>query len=157
MKCYYIYETVIGNIAIIDEDSKLDEIILNSNNNHNFNNYIKKETKLIKKVIKELNEYFNGLRKTFDIPLNINGTPFQKKVYDTLLKIDYGKKLSYSKVAQMIKSPKASRAVGNANNKNKIPIIIPCHRVIAKDGSLSGFGAGINIKKFLLELEEKNK
>lgn len=111
---------------------------------------------ILQETIKQLEEYFQGTRKHFDLPLEISGTPFQKQVWKELTKIPYGKTLSYGEIAKKIDNPKASRAVGNANNKNKISIVIPCHRVIGSKGNLVGFGGGLWIKKWLLEHEEKH-
>lgn len=110
---------------------------------------------------KELSEYFAGQRTHFTIPLSIqHGTIFQRKVWAALYQIPYGKTCSYLDIAQAVDSPKAVRAIGQANSKNPIPIIVPCHRVIGKNGKLTGYlGSseqdGLSIKKFLLQLEEK--
>jgi methylated-DNA-[protein]-cysteine S-methyltransferase len=104
----------------------------------------------------QLLEYFKGERKEFDLPLSPAGTPFQKKVWQALLKIPYGKTASYGETAKITGNKNASRAVGGANNKNPIPVFIPCHRCIGRDGSLVGYGGGLHIKKFLLELEKSN-
>src|SRR5699024_8750818 len=99
---------------------------------------------------KQLLEYFNGERKVFDLKLNPKGTEFQKKIWNELIKIPYGETKSYSEIAKNIGNPKACRAVGNANNKNPIGICIPCHRVIGKNGSLTGYAGGIDKKEYLL-------
>ena len=104
-------------------------------------------------ALKELEEYFNNKRKKFTVKINMEGTEFQKKVWQELLNIPYGKVASYKRIAEIIGNPKAARAVGNANNKNKIAIIIPCHRVIGSNNKLIGYAGGINRKKYLLELE----
>lgn len=109
--------------------------------------------KLIKQASSQLDDYFSGKRKVFDLKLNLKGTDFQKKVWNQLLKIPYGKTVCYLDVATKIKNPKAVRAVGGANNKNPISIIVPCHRVIGKNSSLTGYGGGLAIKKKLLDLE----
>ena len=101
----------------------------------------------------QLKEYFRGHRKTFDIPLDVIGTEFQRKVWRELLRIPYGNTLPYSQIAANIGCPHASRAVGMACNRNPIMIIIPCHRVIGKNGSLVGYAGGVNIKEYLLKLE----
>lgn len=119
------------------------------------NNYIKKETNLINKAYIQLNEYFNKKRKTFDLPLVINGTVFQNKVWNSLLTIPYGETKTYKEIAQMINCPKGYRAVGSANNKNKIMIVIPCHRVIGTNNKLVGYAGGIRVKKYLLDLEQE--
>ncbi|MDR2940362.1 MAG: methylated-DNA--[protein]-cysteine S-methyltransferase [Clostridiales bacterium] len=110
---------------------------------------------LIGLCISELEKYFNGSLKTFTTPIKYSSTPFMGQVYDELLKIPYGKTVSYSDIAIGIKNPKAVRAVGSANNKNKISIIVPCHRVIGKNGQLVGYGGGLWRKKWLLGHEQK--
>ena len=104
-------------------------------------------------VIRQLDEYFAGSRTQFDIALHPTGTPFQLKVWDQLREIPYGETISYGALARRVSSPKASRAVGLANGRNPIAIIIPCHRVIGADGSLTGYGGGLDRKRFLLALE----
>lgn len=104
-------------------------------------------------AIQQINEYLQGTRKTFDLPLQLNGTDFQKSVWNALCQIPYGETRSYQQIADTIGNPKAVRAVGMANNKNPLPIIIPCHRVIGKNGKLVGYAGGIEIKTKLLELE----
>lgn len=103
----------------------------------------------------ELDEYFQGKRKNFSLPLKTTGTPFQKQVWEALLRIPYGETRSYEAVAIDISNPKACRAIGMANNRNPIGIIIPCHRVIGKDGSLVGYGGGLDKKIALLDLEKR--
>lgn len=105
------------------------------------------------KTIQQLTEYFQGKRQQFDIKLNPQGTDFQKKVWQQLQAIDYGETQSYADVADKVGGKNYTRAVGGANNKNPIPIIIPCHRVVGKNGSLVGFAGGIEVKSHLLELE----
>ena len=102
---------------------------------------------------KQLEEYFSGKRKRFDLPLAPSATPFQARVLDELLKIPYGETCSYMDIAMALDNPKASRAVGMANGNNPIPVIIPCHRVVGSNGSLTGFGGGLASKRYLLDLE----
>lgn len=147
---FYDYKTNIGKIYISADKKNILEISFNKPN------YDKNETPLIKKTFLELEEYFNGQRKTFDLPLKLEGTDFQKKVWKELIKIPYGKTISYKELATSIGNEKACRAVGMANNKNKIMIVIPCHRVIGSNGDLTGYAGGLNIKQQLLELEAKN-
>jgi len=104
-------------------------------------------------IIKQLEEYFSGRRHEFDIPLRLDGTPFQVSVWNELRKIPYGTKTSYGEIARRIGNPKAVRAVGLANGRNPIPIIVPCHRVIGSNGTLTGFGGGLENKSLLLDLE----
>jgi methylated-DNA-[protein]-cysteine S-methyltransferase len=113
-----------------------------------------RETPPIKKTAMQLKEYFNGKRKAFDLPLTLCGTDFQVKVWEALQNIPYGKTCSYGELAVITGNPKASRAVGMANNRNPIPIIVPCHRVIGFDGSLTGYAGGLELKRQLLELEK---
>lgn len=110
---------------------------------------------ILDQVEQELGEYFCGLRKTFEVPIRMRGTEFQQKVWGALREIPYGEMRTYAQIAQMIGNPKACRAVGGANNRNPIMILIPCHRVVGADGSLVGFGGGLDAKKYLLELERK--
>jgi methylated-DNA-[protein]-cysteine S-methyltransferase len=104
-------------------------------------------------AISELNEYFQGTRRDFTIPTELHGTPFQKSVWEQLRPIPHGKTKAYADIAQEIGNPAAVRAVGGAIGKNPVSIIIPCHRVIGKNGSLTGFGGGLERKKWLLEHE----
>ena len=108
-------------------------------------------------VKKQLDEYFDGRRKFFDIPFEIEGTGFQRQVWAALSQIPYGEVVSYKDVAIMLGKPKASRAVGSANNKNPITIIVPCHRVIGANGKLVGYAGGLEMKQGLISLERAYK
>jgi len=108
-----------------------------------------------KQCIDQIDEYFNGNRKIFELDLKAEGTDFQKRVWNELLKIPYSETRSYMEITKLLGDPKAIRAVANANGQNKISIIIPCHRVIGSDGSLIGYGGGLWRKKWLLEHEQK--
>ena len=105
-------------------------------------------------AVRQLREYFAGKRRDFDLPLALEGTDFQRKVWRKLQEIPYGETISYGELAKRVGNPKASRAVGSANGKNRIPIVIPCHRVIAGDGGLGGFGGGLTTKEKLLAIEK---
>jgi len=107
-------------------------------------------------VRRQLGEYFRGERKDFDLPLSLSGTEFQVAVLEALQRIPYGETTSYGAVAKLIGRPKAVRAVGAANGRNPIPIIVPCHRVIGSSGDLTGFGGGLDTKAALLRLEAEN-
>lgn len=113
--------------------------------------------KLAQECKVELAEYFAGKRKKFDLPLKQEGTQFQNKVWQELKQIPYGETKTYGEIAKLIDKPNASRAIGMANHNNSIMILVPCHRVVGADGSLTGYAYGVKIKKFLLELESKNK
>ena len=118
--------------------------------------YSREETSLHQKAAEQLREYFEGRRKVFDLPLAPVGTEFQMRCWDALLEVPYGETRSYGDIARAAGSPKGFRAVGMANNRNPIAMIIPCHRIIGSDGKLVGYGGGLDIKVFLLELERKN-
>jgi methylated-DNA-[protein]-cysteine S-methyltransferase len=107
-----------------------------------------------KKCARELDEYFAGRLFNFTVPLQPEGTAFRKRVWDALEKIPYGKTISYKELAAVLGNPKASRAVGGANHHNPIVLLIPCHRVIGADGSLTGFGGGMEAKAFLIKHEK---
>ena len=118
--------------------------------------YVEGISDVIEKARHQLNEYFKNQRREFDIPLLFVGTDFQKKVWNELLKIPYGKTISYGDLAKRIGMPKSVRAVANANAVNALSIIVPCHRIIGSDGSLTGYGGGLERKRFLLELEKNS-
>jgi len=106
-----------------------------------------------REAARQLQEYFNGSRTNFSLPLDMEGTDFQKKVWNAMLKVPFGRTRSYGQIARDIGNPKACRAVGGSCGKNNIAIVIPCHRIIGSDGSMTGFGGGIPLKKRLLDLE----
>jgi len=108
-------------------------------------------------VTKELLEYFSGSRTEFSFPVEANGTDFNRKVWAQVARIPYGKTKTYGEIARAIEKPGASRAVGTANGRNPIPIVIPCHRVVAAGGKLGGFGGGLPLKRRLLDLECANR
>lgn len=111
------------------------------------------EEKILDDASRQLREYFSGQRRNFDLPLDLEGTTFQKKVWQQLQRIPFGKTVSYGDVAKRIKNPKAVRAVGSANGKNPACVIVPCHRVIASDGTIGGYSGGLQVKRKLLALE----
>ena len=114
------------------------------------------EDEVLAETRKQLQEYFAARRKIFSIPLRLQGTEFQCMVWRELQRIPYGETASYGDIAKRIGRPKAVRAIGMANHRNKIPLIIPCHRVIGADGSLTGYAGGLELKKMLLEIEKTN-
>ncbi|EHJ00261.1 methylated-DNA/protein-cysteine methyltransferase [Clostridium sp. DL-VIII] len=151
MKNVYLYKTSIGNVVIGENGFGVTQIC--------FGDRIPKdaefiETPLLKKANEELQEYFSGKRKVFDLPLVMEGTEFQKMVWKALSEIPYGTTCSYKDIALKIGNEKASRAVGMANNKNPIPIIVPCHRVVGTNGKLVGYAGGLDVKQKLLEIEK---
>lgn len=144
-----IIESPLGYTKIIgDEDGIQSVTILNSE--ENITDII---PEILEDCVIQLNEYFEGLRKQFQLKLNPEGTPFQKKVWDELLKIPFGKTISYLELSKKLGDIKAIRAVANANGKNPLWIIVPCHRVIGSDGSLTGYAGGLQRKQWLLEHE----
>ncbi len=150
---FAIYETKIGFIEIGYED----EVILSINKVFNLpiENYGVK-TPLTDKVYAQLVDFFDGKLKEFDFPYKLIGTEFQKKAWNALCTIPYGETRCYKDMAIAVGNEKACRAIGLANNRNPISFAIPCHRVIGKNGKLVGYGGGLNLKEFLLELEKKN-
>ena len=150
MNNIFFYETEIGIIGIRENNKSITDIYFSKvDTNDNI-----EETDLIKECFKQLKEYFEGNRVKFDLPLDARGTEFQKKVWNELLRIPYGETKSYKDIAVAIGNEKACRAIGMANNKNPIPIIIPCHRVIGSNGKLVGYAGGLNVKEKLLYIEK---
>ena len=145
----YSYETMLGSVTFVEEDGTLLAI-----STHCAFEGIEQETPLIKEAYRQLTEYLQGERKIFDLPLRMKGTDFQISVWKALLEIPYGETRSYKQIAEAIGNPKAVRAVGMANNRNPLLIVVPCHRVIGANGKLVGYGAGIEKKEFLLRLEK---
>ena len=154
MKNKYFYLFSIGEIGIAENDGIITDIFFKELRDIKANVY---ESKIIREAKTQLEEYFSGKRREFNLKISPYGTEFQKKVWNELLKIDYGNCVSYGYIAERIGNKKAARAVGMANNKNPIVIIIPCHRVIGSDGNLTGYAAGIEIKKKLINLETNNR
>ena len=153
MKMVFFYEKEIGKIGIGEDNGAITDIFFGTEIDPIDTELW--ETPLIKKASKQLDEYFQGTRKNFDLPIFTKGTPFQQRVWDALKTIPYGETRSYKDIAVQIGKSKACRAVGMANNRNPISIIIPCHRVIGSKGELVGYGGGLNIKEQLLSLEGK--
>jgi len=150
----YTYKTVYGNIVIESDGAA---IVCVKTEASSAPVGVKKQDALTDKAAKELEEYFEGKRQVFGVPLCPQGTDFQRSVWKALQDIPYGETRSYKQIAEAIGNPKACRAVGLANNKNPIWIMIPCHRVIGTSGALIGYGGGLSMKKKLLELERKSR
>lgn len=145
---YYTFVSNVGEITVTSDENYIKAVHFGRSE------YKTKLTPLISEAVNQLREYFKGDRKIFTVPLNPDGTDFQQKVWKALTEIPYGQTISYGEIAEKIGKPRGARAVGNANNKNPIAIMIPCHRVIGANGSLTGYAAGLNIKKQLLSLEK---
>ena len=157
MKLYYdSYDCILGKIYIVADESGIKNIELVEDKWQELieKQSVDKSSNICYEAVKQIDEYFSGKRKKFDLHLSIAGTEFRKQVWSELMNIPYGKVISYSELAEAIGNPKAVRAVGQANRANPLPIIIPCHRVIGKDKSLVGYaGKRIDIKEKLLNLE----
>ena len=150
MSNLFFYETDLGIIGIRDNNNAITEVFYSKSK---INDYLK-ETPLIRECFNQLKEYFQGTRREFTIPIEAEGSEFQKKVWKALLDIPYGQTRTYKEIAIAIGNEKACRAVGMANNRNPISIIIPCHRVIGANGKLVGYGGGLDIKEKLLNIEK---
>lgn len=148
----YTFNTPIGFLTIREEEQKLTELFWEANSVQTMKNELHSD--FLYEVYTQVNEYLTGRRKQFDVPLKYQGTQFQQSVWQELQKIPYGQTRSYQEIAAVIGNEKAVRAVGQANNKNPILLIIPCHRVIHKSGDISGFACGVEVKRYLLELEK---
>ncbi len=148
MKTHYIYDSSIGRLLIEENGSSITKVSFNPHYAQG------SKTKLTDEAFRQLQEYFSGTRTQFELPLDPQGTAFQKSVWQELQNIPYGKTVSYKDIALAIDNPKAFRAVGNANNKNPIPIIIPCHRCVGSNGKLTGYAGGLELKQRLLNLEQ---
>jgi methylated-DNA-[protein]-cysteine S-methyltransferase len=150
----FYYESKLGAIGIAEESGRITHLFFDGEKFPE-KDYIKNETPVLAEAGKQLREYFAGTRRDFDLPLAPAGTEFMQKVWKALQEIPYGETRSYKEIASASGNVKACRAVGMANNRNPISIIIPCHRVIGAGGDLVGYGGGLDKKIFLLELEKK--
>lgn len=149
MISHYTYPMELGSVTFAEEDGTL----LCITTHRPLPEGEERETPLIREAHRQLQEYFKGKRKVFDLPLAPRGTDFQQKVWRALCNIPYGQTRSYRQIAEAIGNPKAVRAVGMANNRNPLLVVVPCHRVIGADGKMVGYAAGIEKKEFLLRLE----
>jgi len=149
---YHWYSSPIGKLLLTGFDDALTHIYFPIQNK-NPSTHWRQDKKPFKDTCTQLDKYFDRKLTTFDLPLAPQGTPFQKSVWKELASLEYGQTRSYKYIADKIGNSKAVRAVGGANGRNPIPIIIPCHRVIGTNGSLTGFGGGLPIKNYLLNLE----
>lgn len=154
MKRQYKMKTPVGSMFLVASKNGLHGVYW-SQQEYPFTDLLGNEDaeQILKQAISQLNEYFQGLRSEFELPLNPEGTNFQMKVWGGLSAIPYGHTQSYKELATSISNSKASRAVGGANGKNPLSIIIPCHRVISSDGTLGGYAGGLKAKEWLLRLE----
>ncbi|MBU2699947.1 methylated-DNA-[protein]-cysteine S-methyltransferase [Sporomusaceae bacterium BoRhaA] len=152
MENIFFYQTNIGKIGIVENGMAIIKLYLNGLIAPQ--DATVKETPLLREAAMQLQHYLAGKRKSFDLPFAPDGTEFQQNVWSALQVIPYGETRSYVEVAKRVGRPKAARAVGMANNKNPIPIFIPCHRVIGANGKLVGYAGGLDVKQYLLNLEK---
>lgn len=154
MKETSYYESPIGILEIKAEDNIIVSVRFVDTTSIELKD--KPQQEVLTQLDRELDEYFEGKRQAFNVPFSTCGTDFQEKIWRNLQTIPYGQTRSYNDLAILTGKPKATRAVGNANGKNPLCLIIPCHRVIKKDGSIGGYAYGVSRKEFLLNLEQKN-
>ncbi|AMM88637.1 cysteine methyltransferase [Bacillus pumilus] len=154
---YTVYTAPIGALYILEKDGAIIEVKFDDESflvKKQRDRFKQEDTPVLKEAKKQLDEYFKGDRKVFDLPLKQAGSPFQEQVWEELSAIPYGESKSYADIAEAIGNPKAVRAIGQANRRNALPIFIPCHRVIGKDRTLTGYaGTKTGMKAILLELE----
>ncbi len=152
---YYYYPSPIGELGIAADQKGICQIFLREKQSKPEGK--EKKSPLLDDCAEQLNQYFLGKRQYFQLPLSLKGTDFQLQVWQALREIPYGETRAYSDIAAAIGKPKSCRGVGGANHRNPLMIIVPCHRVIGKNGSLVGYGGGLAIKKYLLALEASFK
>jgi methylated-DNA-[protein]-cysteine S-methyltransferase len=158
MNSAYCYNTDIGEVVVVENGQGITRLYFAATlKNFKKDSCVMQETPLLEESGKQLKEYLAGQRKIFNLPLLFDGTEFQMKVWSALFTIPYGETRSYRQVAAIFGRPRAARAVGFANNLNPLPILIPCHRVIGANGELTGYVAGTEIKKHLLDLEKRGR
>ena len=150
------YDSPIGMLRIVESEKGIVEIQFGCDEKEQLNP-VAANTPLQKEAVRQLASYFSGERKDFSLPLDLRGTDFQLRAWNMLRDIPYGETRTYKQIAEAIGCPKGCRAVGMANNRNPIPIIIPCHRVIGTNGSLTGYRGGLDIKEYLLSMECRSR
>lgn len=150
----YFYKGIIGDYGLEETDGALTHLWFSDSTRFQLDKNDLKETPLLREARKQLELYFSGKQKQFHLPLAPAGTAFQQKIWELLCEIPFGETRTYGQIATSAGNPKASRAVGMANNRNPLPIFIPCHRVIGANGSLTGYAGGMDIKQILLNLEK---
>lgn len=149
MKYAFVMDSPFGLLTLVEENGALTELRFGAR----IEGLCLQETPLIQQAVQELEEYFAAERTVFTVPLAPQGTPFQQQCWKALLQIPYGQTRTYGQQAAMIGKPKACRAVGMGNNRNPLPVFIPCHRVIGANGRLTGYAGGMDIKEILLNIE----
>ncbi|MCP5514387.1 MAG: methylated-DNA--[protein]-cysteine S-methyltransferase [Spirochaetales bacterium] len=148
----FFHQTILGKIGIAEESGIIKHLIFE--NDKMIPDAELKETEVLREAFRQLDAYLTGNLRVFTLPLDPDGTDYMKKIWKLLQKIPYGETASYKDIAASSGNDKASRAVGLANNRNPLPVFIPCHRVIGSNGNLVGYGGGLDIKKKLLDIEK---
>lgn len=157
MRYECVYNSVMGGLTVIEEDGFITGLCLNIEKEEGVCTNSNVLSDFLSEACAQLTEYFSGTRPTFDLPIAYpSGTPFQHSVWNALRDIPYGETRSYEDIARAIGNPKAVRAIGQANTRNPILLLVPCHRVINKNGTIGGFGCGVEVKRKLLQLEGIN-
>ena len=158
-KSYHDFHTPIGTLRLVGDEQGLDRVDLPNaaalEPDASWQRVRRTLPTPLRTTKRQLAEYFNGTRRDFDLPLSADGTAFQHRVWNELCRIPYGETISYGELARRIGKPTASRAVGAANGRNPLAIVVPCHRVIGADSTLTGYGGGLPVKKALLALERR--
>lgn len=158
MRYGIVFDTKAGRFTVVEEDGAVCQVLIGGPEgltDQEKEQVVYKDTALLTRAKQQLTEYAQGERKNFDLPLAARGTEFQKKVWDALCTIPYGEVRTYKQIACQVGNEKACRAVGMANHNNPIGVVVPCHRVVGSDGSLTGYAGGLDKKKMLLELEQR--
>lgn len=157
MTVYRIIDSPVGPLTLAGDGETLTNLRMEDQTHEPSRQGWEPDPSAFPEAVEQLSAYFEGERREFDLPLRLEGTPFQQSVWAALQEIPYGETWSYGKLAANIGKPGASRAVGLANGRNPIGIIVPCHRVIGADGSLTGYGGGLDRKRLLLDLERRHR
>ncbi len=147
------YDSPVGRLGLMAQGDALTALALP---NQPVPLIAERETPVLREARRQLEAYFAGTLRDFDVPLRLEGTPFRLRVWEQLRKIPYGQVITYGELARRVGQPNAARAVGGANHHNPIAILVPCHRVVAAGGSLGGYGGGLELKRALLKLEGVN-
>lgn len=150
----YIFESPVGTLTLCVNERAVTALSYTPDAEPDLSRIGRTRSDILYEAYSELGEYFAGKRRSFEVPVETSGTPFQKSVWDALCEIPYGETRSYKDIAVRIGKPLAARAVGQANNKNPVMIIVPCHRVIGSGGALTGYACGLSVKEYLLEFEK---
>ncbi len=153
-KSVWYYEFPIGRLGIVQENGFLVSILFADTNKAHLDDLKEEKTPIIEETALQLDTYFSLRRKKFNLPIHLRGTDFQRACWNAIKAIPWGETKTYKDIAESLGRPKAVRAVGFANSRNPLPIVVPCHRVIGSDGSLTGYGGGLPVKRYLLDLEK---